>query len=168
MNKKKVEVADKLYSNNAHRVNKKIMTDSTAKTLAKTALFGSYGAKMYDTVKDAKRNNGKKVGRALAGLVGAGTSFVNAVTINTIASSDYRSAVSKRKVVTKGTKAISAAMAAGNIARGITTAVVNPTGYGILSAAVSGVNAGIYAANVVTPNKKFNSIMDTSYEDKRK
>lgn len=70
INKAKVDTANRLYSTNSQETNRRIQTASTGKTLAKSALMGSYGALHYT------RARGEGYGRGRSAVRGVLSDFI--------------------------------------------------------------------------------------------
>lgn len=113
LNNAKVSAANRLYGNTSAKSNTKIATDSTAKTLAKTLLLSSYGAKKYND------SRAKGDSRSISAIKGYGYTVANTATLGSFGNMDYSQAIKQRDVVSKGTKRITSLLAIKNIANSI-------------------------------------------------
>jgi hypothetical protein len=69
--KQRESAANRLYSLNSKGLNKKLARDSVAKTAAKTFLFGSKGAALYNDQSSRSKGKGRLRGAAAATALGA-------------------------------------------------------------------------------------------------
>ena len=65
INDAKVKTANRLYSTNSEETNRRIQTASTGKTLAKSALLGSYGALHYTRARGEGKGRGRSAVRGV-------------------------------------------------------------------------------------------------------
>lgn len=83
INEAKVKTANRLYRNHSAESNRLTQTQSTGKTLLKTALMGSYGSLKYNDVR------GQKVDRWSAYSAGTSWYALNNLSFRTLGLSDY-------------------------------------------------------------------------------